>query len=70
MPKVKMTGKQVRKAIKRDDEQRFNRERLRFFAWWQSQQNREQMSLLKAAWEAWKERAGIKHCEPQPEGSK
>lgn len=38
----------------------FQRERINFFMWWQNQKNRDQMSLLKAAWEAWKERASVK----------
>jgi len=58
MPKVKMTGKQVREAIKRDDRYRLARERKTFMAWWMTYDDREAGSL-KVAWNAWKRRAGL-----------
>lgn len=58
MAMVKMTGKQVRAAIKRDDRERLKRERTAFMSWWMTYDDRDEGSL-KAAWNAWKKRADL-----------
>lgn len=60
MAKLKLTGQKIRKMIDLDNATKLKRERLHFFAWWQSQFHRDQISPQEAAWRGWRERAGIK----------
>lgn len=60
MAKRKLSGSSIRKLIEQDDRRKLIEERKRFMNWWRTLDNKLEMSLLKAAWEAWKARAGVK----------
>lgn len=65
MAKKKLTGTQVRKLILADEERKFRQERAAFMNWWRTVPHRMSMSPLKAGWEAWKQRAGVKAPEDE-----
>lgn len=54
-----LTAAEVRRLIKGDDKFRLKQERKAFMAWWMTYDDRDEGSL-KAAWNAWKRRAGFK----------
>lgn len=60
MPRVKMTPKQIKKAVVRDRAYRLKKERERFEKWYQSLSAEDRASSHSVLmWWAWRYRAGF-----------